>query len=54
MNFLTINLGEEVPDCQMCGNKPRLICKTLDSKRGETVRVFLCKCGETTKTRDPQ
>ena len=49
MNFLTIGLDEEIPNCQMCGNKPRLICKTLDTKRGETVRVFLCKCGETTK-----
>lgn len=49
MNFLTIGLDEEIPNCEMCGNKPRLICKTLDTKRGETVRVFLCKCGETTK-----
>jgi hypothetical protein len=50
MNFLTVSLDEEVPNCQMCGNKPRLICKTLDTKRGETVRVFLCKCGEKTKS----
>jgi hypothetical protein len=50
MNFLTIGLDEEIPDCQLCGNKPRLICKTLDTKKGETVRVFLCKCGGTTRT----
>jgi hypothetical protein len=55
MNFLTIGLDEEIPNCQMCGNKPRLICKTLDTKKGETVRVFLCRCGGTTKiSRDPQ
>jgi hypothetical protein len=54
MNFLTIGLDEEIPDCQRCGNKPRLICKTLDTKKGETVRIFLCKCGGTTRTsRDP-
>ena len=50
MNFLTIGLDEEIPNCRMCGKKPRLICKTLDTKKGETVRVFLCKCGETTRT----
>jgi hypothetical protein len=50
MNFLTTNLDEDIPNCRMCGNKPRLICKTLDTKRGETVRVFLCKCDETTRT----
>jgi hypothetical protein len=51
MNFLDINVDEEIPNCPRCRNKPLLICKMLDSKRDETVRVFSCRCGETTKTR---
>ena len=50
MSFLTIKLDEEPPFCRRCGNKPRLIGKMLDSKNGETVRMFICRCGELTRT----
>jgi hypothetical protein len=50
MNFLTIKLDEEVPTCQRCGSKPRLISKMLDPKKGGTVRMFICECGELIRT----
>jgi hypothetical protein len=50
MSFLTIDLGEEPPNCRSCGSKPRLICKMLDPKSGETVRIFTCLCGDVSKT----
>ena len=54
MNFLTLQLEDELPNCRSCGNKPRLICKLLDPKTGKTVRIFMCGCGEVSKTaRDP-
>jgi len=54
MNFLTLQIEDELPNCRSCGNKPRLICKLLDPKTGKTVRIFMCGCGEVSKTaRDP-
>jgi hypothetical protein len=50
MSFLTIDLGEEPPNCRSWGSKPRLICKMLDPKSGETVRIFTCLCGDVSKT----
>jgi len=50
MSFLTIKLDEEPPTCRRCGKKPRLIGKMLDPRKGETVRMFICKCGELTRT----
>jgi hypothetical protein len=46
MSFLTIDLDEEPSNCR----KPRLICKMLDPKSGETVRIFTCLCGDVSKT----
>jgi hypothetical protein len=55
MNFLTLHLEDELPNCRSCGHKPRLICKLLDPKSGKTVRIFMCACGEVSKTaREPQ
>lgn len=50
MSFLTAELDEELPNCRSCGSKPRLICKTLDPKCGKTIRIFMCACGEVSKT----
>jgi hypothetical protein len=50
MSFLTADLDEELPNCRSCGNKPRLICRTLDPKSGKTIRIFMCACGEVSKT----
>jgi hypothetical protein len=46
MRFLTIKLDDEAPTCQRCGNRTRLIGKMLDPKQGQTVRMFICQCGE--------
>jgi hypothetical protein len=35
-----------------CGAQPKLIHKLLDPKRGLTVRVFECLCGERMWTED--
>jgi hypothetical protein len=35
-----------------CGAEPRLARKMMDPKRGLTVRVFECQCGERTWTED--
>lgn len=49
MNFLTMKLDEQVPTCQRCGSKPRLIGKMLDPRKGGAVRMFICECGELIK-----
>jgi len=49
MSFLTMKLDEEPPVCQRCGRKSRLLGKMLDPRKGETVRMFICECGELTK-----
>jgi hypothetical protein len=55
MSFLTIEVDEELPNCRSCGSKPRLICKMLDPRSGKTVRIFMCPCGEVSKTsREPR
>ena len=43
-------MGEEPPNCRSWGSKPRLICKMLDPKSGQTVRIFMCLCGDVSKT----
>ncbi len=50
MSFLTIKVDEEAPTCQRCGSKPRLIGKMLDPRKGKAFRIFICRCGELTKT----
>ena len=35
-----------------CGAQPRLIHKMMDPKRGLTVRMFECRCGERSWTED--
>jgi len=49
MSFLTMRLDEDPPTCQRCGRRSRLVGKMLDPKKGETVRMFICECGELTK-----
>jgi hypothetical protein len=44
-------LGKEVQDdemifCPTCASRPRLIISILDSRKGRTVRMFECRCGE--------
>ena len=36
--------------CPECAAQPRLIGRMLDPRRGHTVRVFECECGEQTWT----
>ena len=36
--------------CQRWGSQPRLIGKILDPRKGQTIRVFKCQCGELTRT----
>lgn len=50
MSFLSIELDEEIPACRNCGSKPRLICKMSDPRSGKTVRIFICPCGEVSKS----
>jgi hypothetical protein len=50
MNFLTIKVDDEAATCERCGSKPRLIGKMLDPRKGQTIRMFICKCGELTRT----
>jgi len=35
-----------------CGAQPKLVHKTMDPKRGLTVRMFECLCGERMWTED--
>jgi len=44
-------LGEEAQDddivfCPTCTLRPRLIISILDTRKGRTVRMFECRCGE--------
>jgi formate dehydrogenase maturation protein FdhE len=32
--------------CPTCASRPRLIISIVDSRKGKTVRVFECECGE--------
>jgi hypothetical protein len=32
--------------CPTCALQPRLLIAILDSRKGKTVHVFECKCGE--------
>jgi hypothetical protein len=34
--------------CSHCGAQPKLVSKMMDPRRGRTVRVFECVCGEQT------
>ena len=38
--------GDQVIFCRTCALKPRLRIAMLDSRKGKTVRVFECECGE--------
>jgi len=40
--------------CKRCGAQPKLIEKMLDPRRGHTLRVFRCTCGEQTWTSNPE
>jgi hypothetical protein len=32
--------------CPTCASRPRLIISILDTRKGRTVRLFECRCGE--------
>jgi formate dehydrogenase maturation protein FdhE len=45
------NLGNEARDeqiffCPTCASQPRLRVAILDTRKGSTVRMFACRCGE--------
>jgi hypothetical protein len=38
---------QEIPRrCPACGAFPRLTHQFLDAKRGKTIRLYQCQCGE--------
>jgi hypothetical protein len=37
---------DQVIFCPTCALQPRLLIAILDSRKGKTVRVFECQCGE--------
>jgi len=37
---------DQVMFCLTCGSEPHLLIAILDSRKGKTVRVFECQCGE--------
>jgi formate dehydrogenase maturation protein FdhE len=37
---------DQVMFCPTCASQPRLRIAILDSRKGKTVRVFECRCGE--------
>jgi hypothetical protein len=51
---MNLSLGETIVGskaaedrrCYRCGGRPKLVCKMLDTRRGCTVRMFECACGE--------
>jgi hypothetical protein len=50
MNFVSADkiVGDktnEFPRCR-CGAQPRLVLKMLDPRKGRTILMFECKCGE--------
>jgi hypothetical protein len=38
--------NDNVIFCPKCASQPRLLIAVLDSRKGKTVRVFECRCGE--------
>jgi hypothetical protein len=59
MNFFSSSVkfrGEKtIEDGQCpCGAQPKLVRKLLDPRRGLTVRIFECQCGERGWTEDKQ
>jgi hypothetical protein len=46
--FLNARTEPSAPSCQSCGTKPYVICKMLDPRKGETIRIFKCECGAMT------
>ena len=56
MSFLNVKIDEstvKAPKCDLCGGKPQLASKMLDSKNGRTVRMFICECGDKTWVSEP-
>ena len=40
------------PSCHLCGAKPSLALKMLNTQNGRTVRMFKCECGDQTWCED--
>jgi len=36
--------------CGRCGAQPKLICRILNPRNGDTLRMYKCDCGEQTWT----
>jgi hypothetical protein len=36
----------ETPACAKCGEHPRFVTSMMDSQKGRTFHMFLCKCGD--------
>jgi DNA-directed RNA polymerase subunit RPC12/RpoP len=42
-------IGEEIKEefrCIRCGDRPNIVQIMLDPRRGKTLRVYECRCGE--------
>jgi len=44
--------GTESPEvrCNRCGAQPKLVHRMLDPRKGHTLRMYSCTCGEQTWT----
>jgi len=43
---LRFNEAQDDVFCPTCTRKPDVVIPILDTRRGRTVRMFLCECGE--------
>jgi len=41
-----VQKDERTVFCQTCASTPHLVVSILDTRKGRTVRLFECKCGE--------
>jgi hypothetical protein len=52
-NELTVAEGDAARRCARCSEQLRLVGTILDSRKGRTIRMFRCQCGEQTWISDP-
>jgi hypothetical protein len=45
-NVLSISNAAVATRCTQCGAQPRLVQSMLDARKGLTLRVYKCPCGE--------
>ena len=58
MNFISTKQAtgsetKEASHCVRCGEEPKLVGTMLDSRKGRTIRMIRCQCGEQTWVYEP-